>query len=155
MFGRYDEAVGHNVPFHLYSMRQAIEEGFIHDVLANYVTYQTYFKIEKAVEEDPEYDPGKAGAAIARFVTLHDYNLSQKAEVIVEHFRRHVAKIDRWPRQGDGRHLLAPARRADDPRSAQVRGRARLRVFEDTRRILRDGVGRGPPVQRAADERLP
>jgi type I restriction enzyme, R subunit len=91
MFGRYDEAVGHNVPFHLYSMRQAIEEGFIHDVLANYVTYQTYFKIEKAVEEDPEYDPGKAGAAIARFVTLHNYNLSQKAEVIVEHFRRHVA----------------------------------------------------------------
>ena len=49
-------------------------------------------KIEKAVEDDPEYDPGEAGAAIARFVTLHDYNLSQKAEVIVEHFRRHVAK---------------------------------------------------------------
>ena len=91
MFGRYDEAAGHKVPFHLYSMRQAIEEGFILDVLANYVTYQTYFKIEKAVEDDPEYDPGEAGAAIARFVTLHDYNLSQKAEVIVEHFRRHVA----------------------------------------------------------------
>lgn len=92
MFGTYDEKEGHNVPFHLYSMRQAIEEGFIHDVLASYLTYQTYFKIEKAVENDPEYDPGKARAAIARFVTLHDYNLSQKAEVIVEHFRRHVAK---------------------------------------------------------------
>ncbi len=92
MFGTYDEAAGHNVPSHLYSMRQAIEEGFILDVLANYVTYQTYFKIQKAVEEDPEYDPGEAGAAIARFVTLHEHNLSQKAEVIVEHFRRHVAK---------------------------------------------------------------
>jgi len=92
MFGTYDEVVGHSVPSHLYSMRQAIEEGFIHDVLASYVTYQTYFKIEKAVEDDPEYDPGEAGAAIARFVTLHDHNLSQKAEVIVEHFRRHVAK---------------------------------------------------------------
>jgi type I restriction enzyme R subunit len=92
MFGRYDKAAGHKVPFHLYSMRQAIEEGFILDVLANYVTYQMYWKIEKAVEDDPKYDPGEAGAAIARFVTLHDYNLSQKAEVIVEHFRRHVAK---------------------------------------------------------------
>jgi type I restriction enzyme R subunit len=91
MFGRYDEAAGYKVPFHLYSMRQAIEEGFILDVLANYVTYQTYWKIEKAVEYDPEYDPGEAGAAIARFVTLHEYNLSQKSEVIVEHFRRHVA----------------------------------------------------------------
>ncbi len=92
MFGRYDEAAGHKVAFHTYSMRQAIEEGFIHDVLANYLTYQTYFKIEKAVEEDPEYDPREASAAIARFVTLHEHNLSQKAEVIVEHFRRHVAK---------------------------------------------------------------
>ncbi len=92
MFGRYDEDAGHNVAFHTYSMRQAIEEGFIHDVLASYVTYQTYFKIGKAVDEDPEYDPGEAGAAIARFVTLHEHNLSQKAEVIVEHFRQHVAK---------------------------------------------------------------
>ena len=92
MFGSYDETVGHNVPSHLYSMRQAIEEGFIHDVLASYLTYGTYFKIEKAVEEDPKYDPGEAGVAIARFITLHEHNLSQKVEVIVEHFRRHVAK---------------------------------------------------------------
>ncbi len=92
LFGHYDEAVGHKVASHTYSMRQAIEEGFIHDVLASYLTYGTYFKIEKAVEEDPEYDPGEAGAAIARFITLHEHNLSQKAEVIVEHFRRHVAK---------------------------------------------------------------
>jgi type I restriction enzyme R subunit len=50
------------VPFHLYSMRQAIEEGFILDVLANYVTYQTYWNIENACPpDDPEYDPGKAG----------------------------------------------------------------------------------------------
>ena len=92
MFGNYDEEVDHNVPFHLYSMRQAIEEGFIHDVLASYLTYATYWKIEKAVEEDPDYDPGKAGAAIARFITLHDYNLSQKAGIIVEHFREHIAR---------------------------------------------------------------
>lgn len=91
LFGTYDEESGDHVPFHLYSMRQAIEEGFIHDVLANYLTYQTYFRIEKKVHEDPEYNPGEAGAAIARFLSLHEHNLSQKAEVIVEHFRRHVS----------------------------------------------------------------
>ena len=80
------------VPFHLYSMRQAIEEGFILDVLASYTTYKTYFRIEKAIREDPEYDPARAKRAIARFVTLHPYNLAQRAEIIVEHFREHTAK---------------------------------------------------------------
>ncbi len=79
-------------PFHLYSMRQAIEEGFILDVLANYTTYKTYFRIEKAVAADPEYDKARARRAIARFVTLHPHNLAQRAEVVVEHFRRHTAK---------------------------------------------------------------
>lgn len=75
-------------PFHLYSMRQAIEEGFILDVLQNYMTYKTFFKINKAVEEDPRVDKKKASRAIARFVSLHPHNISQKSEVIVEHFRR-------------------------------------------------------------------
>ncbi len=79
------------VPFHLYSMRQAIEEGFILDVLANYTTYQTFWRIEKSVADDPEHDPARAKAAIARFVSLHPTNLAQKAEIIVEHFRSHTA----------------------------------------------------------------
>jgi len=79
------------VPFHLYSMRQAIEEGFILDVLANYTTYKTYWKIEKKILEDPEHDKARAKAAIARFVSLHPTNLAQKAEIIVEHFRQHTA----------------------------------------------------------------
>ncbi|MGH3005678.1 MAG: type I restriction endonuclease subunit R [Gaiellaceae bacterium] len=79
-------------PFHLYSMRQAIEEGFILDVLANYTTYKTYFRIEKAVTDDPEYDQARARRAIARFVTLHAHNLAQRAEIVVEHFRTHTAK---------------------------------------------------------------
>jgi type I restriction enzyme R subunit len=79
-------------PFHLYSMRQAIEEKFILDVLANYTTYKTYFRIEKAVTEDPEYDKARARRAIARFVTLHPHNLAQRAEIVVEHFRAHTAK---------------------------------------------------------------
>lgn len=79
------------VPFHLYSMKQAIEEGFILDVLANYTTYDTFWKVEKQTPDDPEIDKTKAKAAIARFVSLHPHNLSQKAEIIVEHFRQHTA----------------------------------------------------------------
>jgi len=77
-------------PFHLYSMRQAIQEGFILDVLANYTTYKTYYGLIKQVEEDPEVPKRKAGKALARFLSLHPHNLRQKVEVIVEHFRRHT-----------------------------------------------------------------
>ncbi len=91
MFGTLNAATRKYEPFHLYSMRQAIEEGFILDVLANYTTYKTYWRIEKAIEDDPEYSGPKARRAIARFVSLHPTNLAQKAEIIVEHFRAHVA----------------------------------------------------------------
>lgn len=75
-------------PFHLYSMRQAIDEGFILDVLANYVTYKTYFRLANGLAaDDPEVDKGKANAALARFVSLHPTNLAQKAEIIVKHFQ--------------------------------------------------------------------
>jgi type I restriction enzyme R subunit len=92
LFGTYNEVTGKYEPFHLYSMRQAIEEGFILDVLANYTTYKTYWRIEKAILDDPEYRTDKAKRAIARFVDLHPYNLGQKAEIIVEHFRTHTAQ---------------------------------------------------------------
>jgi type I restriction enzyme R subunit len=91
MFGRLNPETNVYEPFHLYSMRQAIEEGFIMDVLANYTTYQTFWKIEKATQQDPEYDAKKARRAIARFVSLHPYQLAQKAEIIVEHFRSHTS----------------------------------------------------------------
>src|SRR5690606_11134840 len=90
LFGRYDDASGRHVPFHLYSMRQAIEEGFILDVLANYVTYKTYWNIEQTTPDDPEYDPRQARAAIGRFGSLHPHQLAPKAEVIVEHYRTKV-----------------------------------------------------------------
>jgi type I restriction enzyme R subunit len=93
LFGQRAEVDGETrfVPFHLYSMRQAIDEGFILDVLANYTTYKTYWKVERRIEEDPEHDKERAKAAIARFVSLHPTNLAQKAEIIVEHFRQHTA----------------------------------------------------------------
>lgn len=74
-------------PFHLYSMRQAIEEKFILDVLAHYTTYKTYFNLTKRIEDDPNVDRKKAVQAIARYVSLHPHNLAQKTEVMIEHFR--------------------------------------------------------------------
>jgi type I restriction enzyme R subunit len=79
-------------PFHLYSMRQAIEEGFILDVLQNYTTYKTYYKLAKSIEDDPKLDRARATQAIARFVSLHPHNLAQKTEVIIEHFRHFTAR---------------------------------------------------------------
>lgn len=79
-------------PFHLYSMRQAIEEGFILDVLKNYTTYETYFRFSKKIEDDPELNKKKAVKAIGRFASLHPTNIAQKTEVMVEHFRQITMK---------------------------------------------------------------
>lgn len=73
-------------PFHLYSMRQAIEEGFILDVLKNYTTYKTYYRLIKSIENDPEVDKKKAARALARFMSLHPHNIAQKTEVMIKHF---------------------------------------------------------------------
>ena len=78
-------------PFHVYSMRQAIEEGFILDVLQNYTTYQTYFQIGKTAADDPEYSTKQANKALGKYLSLHPYSLRQKAEIIIEHFRVNVA----------------------------------------------------------------
>ena len=77
-------------PFHLYSMRQAIQEGFIMDVLAHYTTYKAYFGLVKQVADDPEVPQREAAKALARFLSLHPHNLRQKVEVIVEHFRNYT-----------------------------------------------------------------
>lgn len=76
--------------WHLYSMRQAIEEGFILDVLKNYTTYKTFFNLSKKIADDPRLDRRQAARAIARFLRLHPHNVAQKVETIVEHFRRVV-----------------------------------------------------------------
>ena len=73
--------------FHNYSMRQAIEESFILDVLKKYTTYKTYFKLIKKVENDPAMPAKKAAKKLCKFMRLHPRNVSQKTEIIVEHFR--------------------------------------------------------------------
>lgn len=91
-FGRKDPD-GKPQPFHIYSMRQAIEEKFILDVLKNYTTYKTYFRLIKAIADDPKLDKKKAARALARFVSFHPYNLAQKTEVMIEHFRAHTKHL--------------------------------------------------------------
>lgn len=83
MFGtEYEDGSFH--PFHIYSMRQAIEEGFILDVLQNYMTYDTCFKIAKTIEDNPDVPGSRAAKVIRKFEQLHPYNISQKAQIIVE-----------------------------------------------------------------------
>ena len=82
-------------PFHVYSMRQAIEEGFILDVLRNYITYKLAFKLAHEGKEwdEKEVERSAAMKGIMGWVRLHPYNISQKVEIVVEHFRQHVAPL--------------------------------------------------------------
>ncbi len=89
MFGRKG-ADGRPVPFHLYSMRQAIEEKFILDVLRHYTTYATYVRLVKAAEDDPRVQKRKAARALRRFIRLHPHNVAEKTEEMVEHFSTHT-----------------------------------------------------------------
>lgn len=77
---------GSFVPFHLYSMRQAIEEGFILDVLESYTTYKSYWKLIKTIEDDPRYDKAKAAYLLKAFVDLHPHAIEEKVGIMVEHF---------------------------------------------------------------------
>lgn len=82
---------GQKESFDLYSMKQAIEEGYIINVLDNYVTWKTYCHINKAIQDDPELQSITAKRKMARFIDLHDTNIAQKVEIIIEHFRANVA----------------------------------------------------------------
>ncbi|GLV80970.1 type I restriction endonuclease subunit R [Streptomyces lavendulae subsp. lavendulae] len=92
LFGTPDQVNGKAAhrPFHTYSMRQAIEEGFILDPLRNYVTYNTYWKLVNQNHDEREVDPAKANSLLARYVLTHDSTVSQHAQVIVEHFVAHT-----------------------------------------------------------------
>ncbi|MDY4004245.1 MAG: DEAD/DEAH box helicase family protein [Ligilactobacillus saerimneri] len=89
LFGRPDKH-GNYRAFHLYSMKQAIEERFILDVLANYTTYETYFELNKEIADDPELKTADAKRQIAQQIDLNDTNVAQRTKIIIEHFRQHV-----------------------------------------------------------------
>ena len=89
LFGQLNKH-GQYEAFHLYSMKQAIEEKYILDVLQNFIEYDTMFQLNKEIEEDPEMKTDDAKRQIARFIELHETNIAQRIEVIVEHFRNVV-----------------------------------------------------------------
>ena len=86
MFGRKPKPELPPEAFHVYSMKQAIEEGFIIDVLQNYTPYKLFYKLASRVAEDKEVDKSKAAKALSRYVKLHPHNIAQKVEIIIEHF---------------------------------------------------------------------
>ena len=79
-----------HVPFHSYTMKQAIQEGFIIDVLQHYTPIDSYYKLVKTVEDDPEFDSRRASSKLRRYVENHEYAISQKAAIMVDHFHEQV-----------------------------------------------------------------
>lgn len=89
-------------PFHLYSMKQAIEEGFILDVLANYTTYRSYYEIEKSIEENPLFDTLKAQKKLKMYVEQHRQTIGTKAEIMLEHFTTQVVNTKKLKGKAKG-----------------------------------------------------
>ncbi len=93
LFGEPDpqsDGTVRHLPFHTYSMKQAIQEGFILDVLEHYTPVESYYRLAKTVEEDPEYDVRKAGKKLRRYVESHEHAIRLKAEIMVDHFHEQV-----------------------------------------------------------------
>ncbi|MEI8130250.1 MAG: type I restriction endonuclease [bacterium] len=93
LFGAEDPLTGKYIPFSLYSMKQAIEEKFILDVLKNYTTYETYFGLLKKVEDDPEFDKKKAQRLMIGYVERHEHAIDKKTAIMVEHFEEKIASL--------------------------------------------------------------
>jgi type I restriction enzyme R subunit len=91
-------------PFHSYTMKQAIQEGFILDVLTNYTPVESYYRLMKTVEDDPEFDTKKARKKLRRYVESHDHAIRQKAEIMIDHFHEQV--IARWKIGGKARAMV-------------------------------------------------
>jgi len=89
-------------PFHLYSMKQAIEEGFILDVIANYTTYKSYYEIEKSIEDNPEFDTKKAQKRLRAYVESSEQTIGTKAEIMLEHFIPQVVNAKKLRGKGKG-----------------------------------------------------
>ena len=106
LFGtEYEDGSFH--PFHIYSMRQAIEEGFILDVLQNYMTYDTCFKIVKTSEDNPDVPASRAAKVIRKYQELHPYNIQQKSAIIVETFRN----VTKQKIKGKGKMMVVTSSR--------------------------------------------
>ena len=106
LFGRKN-ADGEFVPFHVYSMRQSISEGFTLDVLQNYTTFKRYFELVKSVPEDKEYEKARTLRALTNYVDLQPHSIETKTRIILEHFTERTAKTI----EGKGRAMLVTSSR--------------------------------------------
>ena len=123
-----EDSDGHFHPFHVYSMRQAIEEGFIMDVLQNYMTYKTCYAIANKTEDNPEVKGITAARIIKKYADLHPYNISSKVQIIVETFKDITAKAI----GGKGKMMIVASSRL-----------AAVRYLQEIRRYL-DDMKQGP-----------
>jgi type I restriction enzyme R subunit len=121
-FGRRT-AEGKFVPFHLYSMKQAIEEGFILDVLANYTTFQSYYELEKSIRDNPLFDSAKAQKQLRAYVEAHRETIAVKADIMVSHFLEQVVA---------GKRLKGKAKGMVVTRNIETA----IRYFQEIRRLL-------------------
>lgn len=96
------QADGSFKPFHLYSMKQAIEEGFILDVLANYTTYKSYYEIEKSIEDNPLFETTKAQKKLKAYVERHQQTIHTKAEIMLDHFLSKVVNAKKLKGKAKG-----------------------------------------------------
>ena len=101
-----------HVPFHSYTMKQAIQEGFIIDVLAQYTPADSYYRLVKTVEGDPEFDTKRAGKKLRRYVEDHDHAIRLKAEIMVDHFHEQVAGLHKIGGQARGMVVTSSIQRA-------------------------------------------
>ena len=142
-------------PFHSYTMKQAIEEGFILDVLKSYTPVDSYYKLVKKIEDDPEFDTKKAKKKLRRYVESHDHAIRLKAEIMVDHFHEQVLAAGKIG--GQARAMVVTQRhRAGDPvlpRLQGVSGGAQEPVSGD-RRLLRRARVRRREGQRGFAQRL-
>ncbi|MBD3839605.1 MAG: type I restriction endonuclease subunit R, partial [Epsilonproteobacteria bacterium] len=101
------QADGSFKPFHLYSMKQAIEEGFILDVLSNYTTYKSYYEIEKSIEDNPLFDTKKAQKKLRSFVEKNPSTIATKVEIIIDHFINKIVKTKKLKGKAKGMVVTA------------------------------------------------
>ena len=101
-----------HVPFHAYTMKQAIQEGFIIDVLAHYTPVDSYYRLVKTVEGDPEFDTKRAGRKLRRYVEAHEHAIRLKAEIMVDHFHEQVTGLQKIGGQARAMVVTSSVRRA-------------------------------------------
>ena len=143
-------------PFHSYTMKQAIQEGFILDVLKNYTPVDSYYKLVKTVEGDPEFDTKRAQKKLRQYVESHDHAIRLKAEIMVDHFHEQVLALNKIGGQARAMVVTSGIERAiqyfhairDVPEGAQE-------PVPGHRRVLRRARVRGREGHRSVAERLP